>query len=184
LLTRGALGLNQTDNAIEISVADAPPDEIDTIIELTLDGPASEIAPLALPSDSLTTGKKATASNIFQDSPSHGPDKAIDDDPATRWATDSGTKQVWLEIDLGKPTTFDRIKIAEEFGRVRKFELQYKDGDNWRTFVQGDKIGSDYSKKCDPITARHVRLNILDAADGPTIWEFHLFPPKEQGKNK
>ena len=184
LLTRGALSLNQTDNAIEISVADAPPDEIDTIIELTLDGPASEITPRVLPSDSLTTGKKATASNIFQNSPSHGPDKAIDDDPATRWATDSGTKQVWLEIDLGQHTTFDRIKISEEFDRVQKFELQYKDGDKWRTFVQGDKIGPDYSKKCDPITARHVRLNILDAADGPTIWEFHLFAPKEQGKNK
>jgi hypothetical protein len=26
-----------------------------------------------------------------------------------------------------------------------------------------------------PVTARHVRLNITEATDSPTIWEFQLF---------
>ena len=184
LLTGGVLGLNQTDEHIEISVANAPLDEIDTIIELTLDGPAAEITPRALPSGSLTAGKKATASNTYRNNPSYSPKKAVDDDPATRWATDYGTSQATLEIDLGKPTIFDRTKISEEYDRVRKFALQYRIGDKWRVFVQGDKIGRSYSKKFTPIIARHIRLNILDSADGPTISEFQLFAPKKAGKHK
>ena len=50
----------------------------------------------------------------------------VDDDEATRWATDSGTHQAWLEVDLGKTTTFNRVKITEAYDRVKKFELQYK----------------------------------------------------------
>jgi len=103
----------------------------------------------------------------------------VDDDPTTRWATNSGTKQAWLEIDLGKLTTFDRVKISEEFGRVRQFELQYKDGNDWNTFIEGKKLGAGYSKQFKPVTAQYVRLNILDATDGPTIWEFQLFAPKK-----
>ena len=29
---------------------------------------------------------------------------AVDGDPETRWATDAGTKQCWIEVDLGKAT--------------------------------------------------------------------------------
>jgi len=28
------------------------------------------------------------------------------------------------------------------------------------------------------MTARHIRLNIPKATEGPTIWEFNLFPAK------
>ena len=110
--------------------------EIDTIVKLTLDGPAGEIEPIALVSASLAAGKKAKASNIFQGNQGHGPAKAVDDDPATRWATDAGVKQAWLEVDLGKSTTFNRVAISEEYSRVRKFELQYKDGEAWKTFLR------------------------------------------------
>ena len=109
----------------------------------------------------------------------HGPDKAVDDDPATRWATDSGTKQAWLQTDLGKPMTFNHVMISEAYeGRVQRFELQYKDGNQWKTFLSGTNIGRNYSKTFDPVEAQHVRLNILQASEGPTIWEFQLFAPK------
>jgi len=179
ILTGGTVEVKQTDESIEISVPKEHRHEIDTIIELTLDGPAGEITPRALPSDSLTAGKKARASNVYRNSPQHGPDKAFDDDPATRWATDSGTKQVWLEVDLGKPATFDRVKINEAYDRVQKFEMQYKDGNNWNTLIEGTKLGAGYSKQFKPVTAQHVRLSILDATDGPTIWEFQLIAPKK-----
>jgi alpha-L-fucosidase len=92
------------------------------------------------------------------------------------WATDSG-KQAWLELDLGKPLTFSRVAINEEYDRVQRFELQYKDGDSWKTFLQGTRIGEQYAQDFQPVTAQFVRLNILDANDGPTIWEFQLLAP-------
>jgi alpha-L-fucosidase len=180
VLTGGTATVKQTKEAIEISVPKAYQQEIDTIIKLQLDGPAGEIAPLGMLSSSLAYGKKARASNIFQNSTGYGPDKAVDDDPATRWATDTGTRQAWLEVDLGKPTMFNRAIISEDFDRVQQFELQYKEGGQWRTITEGTKIGKKLKLEFSPVTARHVRLNILKASDGPTIWEFQLFAPKKR----
>jgi len=184
LLTGGTSTVKQRKDAIEISIPKANRRELDTIIVLQLDGPASEITPRALFSGSLTAEKKAKASNTFQNMSIHGPAKAVDDDPATRWATDTGTKQAWLEVDLGKPTKFNRVKISEAYDRVQEFELQHKDGEQWQTFVRGTKIGLNYSKQFEPIAARHVRLNILNATDGPTIWEFQLFAPKKRQNHR
>lgn len=180
VMTGGAAHLKQTDEAIEISVPKAHRRELDTIIVLELDGPASEIGPLSLPFSSLTAGKKARASNTHQNPapPHNDPDRAVDDDMFTRWATDTGTTQAWLEVDLGKATTFNRTRISEEYDRVQEFELQYKDGSQWKTFARGTKIGPNYSSQFESVTARYVRLNILKATDGPTIWEFQLFAPK------
>jgi alpha-L-fucosidase len=180
LLTGGTVSVRQTKEAVEIQVPARDRQEIDTIVKLTLDGPAGEIEPLATPSNSLATGARARASNVFQKNRGYGPDKAIDDDPGTRWATDSGTKQAWLELDLGKPVTFGRVAISEEYDRVQRFELQYKDGDAWKTFLQGTRIGEQYGKDFPPVTAQAVRLNILEATDGPTIWEFQLLAPGKE----
>ena len=175
VLTGGIANVKQTEETVEISLPKAHRHQLDTIIVLKLDGPANEITARALLSGSLTTAKKVKASNVFKNMAQHGPAKAVDNDPATRWATDYGTKQVWLEVDLGRPMTFNRARISEAYDRVQEFELQYKDGDQWRTFVRGTKIGLDFSKQFEPVTARQVRLNILNAAEGPSIWEFQLF---------
>jgi alpha-L-fucosidase len=179
VLTGGTANVKQTDDAIEISVPEADRQEIDTIIKLQLDGPADDLDPVGLPSASLAAGKKARASNIFQQNSHYGPAMAVDDDEATRWATDSGTHQAWLEVDLAKSTTFNRVKISEAYDRVQQFELQYKNNGQWRTIIDGIKIGQSYVKNFEPVTAKRVRLNILDAADGPTIWEFQLLAPKK-----
>jgi alpha-L-fucosidase len=179
VLTGGTATVKQTDEAIEISVPKAYRHEIDTIIKLQLDGPAGELAPIGLPSASLAHEKKVRASNIYQKNRHYGPDKVVDDDPATRWATDTGTKQAWLEVDLGKAATFNQVKIVEAYDRVQEFELQYKNSTQWKTFGRGTKIGADYLKTFEPVTARQVRLNILNSADGPTIWEFQLLALKK-----
>jgi alpha-L-fucosidase len=179
LLTGGTADIRQTEEAIEISVPDACRQELDTIVALKLNGPASEIPPCALPSASLAFGKKAKASNVFQNTAEHSPDKALDDDQATRWATDYGVKQAWLEVDLGKPVTFNRVKISEAYERVQEFELQYRNTDQWRTFAAGTRIGPDYTRQFEPVTARYVRLNIIKATEGPTIWEFRVFAPNK-----
>jgi alpha-L-fucosidase len=177
LLTGGTVTVEQTKGGFEIQVPAQNRQEIDTIVKLELGGPATEIPPVVMPSNSLTAGAKAKASNVFQNNRAHGADKAIDGDSGTRWATDAGVKQAWLELDLGKPVTFARVAISEEFDRVRRFELQCKDGATWKTFLQGTRIGEQYTKDFQPVTARYVRLSVLEATDGPTIWEFQLQPP-------
>jgi len=179
LLTGGSACVKQNQEDIAITVAAEHRHPIDTIIRLELDGPASGIPPRSLSSGSVAAGKKITASSVWP-SPGYEPIKAIDDDPGTRWGAGANTRSGWLEVDLGRPTTIDRVEILEAYNRTRRFELQNKDGSAWRACLRGTKIGERYSKQFGPVTAQHVRLNILEATDVPTIWEFQLFPPRKQ----
>jgi alpha-L-fucosidase len=180
LLTGGEAELEESESGLSIRVAEQYRDATDTIIRLELDGPASEIAPRTLtPSGSLAMGKPVKASNVYRSMHEYAPDRAVDDDDGTRWATDLGTQQAWLEVDLGKRVRIDRVKIREAYGeRVRKFELQYATDGEWRKVFEGQGIGEEYVKRFEPVTATRVRLVILEA-DAPTIWEFQLFGPDE-----
>ena len=178
LLTGGAVEVVQDSQGISVSVSPENQREIDTIVVLDLDRPAGEIPPVSVRSGSLGFQKKATASNVYQKMADHEPGKAFDDDESTRWATDAGVHQAWLEVDLGEERTVNRAVLDEAMGRrVRKFELQQKVEDGWETFHQGSRIGSSVSIEFEPVTARHFRLNILEAVEGPTITEFQLFGP-------
>lgn len=170
LRTPGAVRVTQTPEGISLTVAPADRSEIDTIVCLELDGPALDIAPLSLPS-----AIQASASAVYQNMMEYGAQSAFDDDPHTRWATDAGTRSAWVTRDYGRPITFDGVSILEAYpGRVQRFELQCKEGDAWRTICSGTTLGEKYDRSFAPATAREVRLNILDAKEGPTIWEIRL----------
>ncbi len=182
LMTGGKLTFTQSDQAIEIAVDPKDQQDIDTIVVLELDKPANTIAPINIHSASLASGKKATASNVHQKDPNYGADKAFDDDDATRWATDGGTHQAWLQVDLGKPTAFNRVMINEACppGRIQKFQLERLEGDAWKPFFEGKTVGEKGEFKFETVTAQQVRLNILEATEGPTIWEFQILPPEKK----
>jgi len=181
VLTGGTVAVKQTDEGIEICVPESFRGEIDTIVVLELDGPAAEANPGRLASGSVAAGMRATASNVYRNQVDrHGPAMAFDDDPDTRWATDAGTHQAWLEVDLGRPRTIDRALLGEAYSpRVERFELQFRDGEGWKTFARGRRIREERILHFKPITAQVIRLNILEATEGPTIWEFQLFAAKD-----
>jgi len=178
VLTGGTCEVTQTPENIEVRVPKAHRQPLDTIVALRLDGPATEAKLGKLRSGSLAAGKKARASNFFRNNPTYAPEKAFDDDFATRWGCDWGTKSAWLEVDLAEPATIARALLSEPYGRVRQFALEYWDGERWRAFARGTTIGPRRVLTFPPITAQRVRLNILRCTDGPSIWEFQLFPPE------
>jgi hypothetical protein len=140
--------------------------------------------PPQLPPDaakSVAKGKPATASNIYQNRGDCRPELAFDGDPGTRWASDAGLKQAWLAVDLGRPCIIDRAFLSEAYNRIQQFELQAERDGQWETFARGGKIGSGLELKFPPAAVQRVRLNILQATDGPTIWEFLLFESDEAG---
>ena len=123
---------------------------------------------------------KATASNIYRNDPAYGAAAAMDDNATTRWATDDGITNAWLEVDLGKPARMGRVVIEQaypELKRVKKFAIEYWAGNQWKPCYTGENLGATLDTAFDPVTAQRVRLDIIRATDGPTIWEFQLFPP-------
>jgi alpha-L-fucosidase 2 len=114
---------------------------------------------------------KATASSSYGGE--YVAASGIDGDPQTRWACMA--QQGWLEVDLGRPMTFRRALVSEAFSpRAQSFELQSKAGDGWKTFYQRTTLGVNFQASFEPVTAQVVRLNVLQASDSPTIWEFQL----------
>jgi alpha-L-fucosidase len=177
VLTGGTVKVTQNEDKIAIRVAPEHRAEIVTLVKLELDGSAMDLALLPIAPPSLTFGKKAAASNVFQNDKAYAAEKALDENPSTRWATDSGTHSAWLQVDLGAPTLIARTSIQEAYaGRVRKFELQYREDEKaeWRTALAGTEIGEPYAKDFPAVTARFVRLNILEATEGPTLHAFRL----------
>jgi alpha-L-fucosidase len=161
----------RADGQLWLTVPRAERNDSDTVIELKLASSAMDLPAMALP-----PSFQATASNVYHDDTTGvGPQQAFDGDPQTRWATDSGTKQAWLAVDFLKAKTVNQVSISEAYpGRVQKFELQYRDGQDWKTIFTGTTLGEHFQRSFAPVTAREFRLNILDATDGPTINEVEL----------
>lgn len=179
-LTGGKVEVAQADGKITVSLPLSDRAKPVTVIALQLDKPAMEIDPIDVrrASRSLSAGKPATASNVFQNQGAYAAGKALDDDSETRWATDSGTKSAWLAVNLGKPATVGRVLIEQAFPelqRVKKFAVEYRDGDEWKACYQGENLGATLKAAFNPVTAQDFRLHITEATDGPTIWEFQLF---------
>ena len=132
------------------------------------------------PAVALSMDKPARASGVWEDKVQEfGPGAAFDGDPATRWGGAAGSTSGWLEVDLGKATTVARAVIHEGWDRTRKFSVQYKAGAEWKDAVTGTVIGANRDLKFASVTAQVFRLNITEASDVPTIWEFQLFPPQK-----
>ena len=131
--------------------------------------------PLLAPPPALKLGKPTKASSVWKDDPTNGPDKAVDDDSSTCWIGGEGTKEGWIDVDLGSKTIFDSVMVDEAWDRIRRFEVRYEAAGKWQTLLQGTTIGRGWSRQVKPVLAQRVRLNILESSDAPAIWEFQLF---------
>jgi hypothetical protein len=135
-----------------------------------------DITPIAAaPMVSIT---KATASTTFSNDPQYAASRAIDGNPSTRWATPAGTRTCWIQLDFAKKSTISSIEIDEACAhpksRVLKFELQKKSGNDWVTFHTGTHLGEQFQANFAPVTTQAIRLNILDATEGPTLSEIRF----------
>lgn len=186
VLTGGKADVRQNDEVITVSMPTADRQEVDTIIVLKVDGPASEIPPVALFAESLAAGKLARASNMLENKSQYGPWKTLDGDVQTRWATDPGVTSAWMEIDLGAQHTISSARIIEAFGSaVQSFELQRKtEDDTWETFYTGTRIKKEGLLNFPPIKTQWIRFDVLKASNALNIAEFELFAPTDESSFK
>jgi alpha-L-fucosidase len=69
------------------------------------------------------------------------------------------------------------VTLIEGWGNqshTRRFRLEYRDGDQWKTIFEGIRIGRALSRTFDSVTAQVFRVNILEATDAPQIEETQL----------
>lgn len=125
LMAGPAVPFKQSDGKFVLSLPGTSTESIDTVVRLELDHSAME-----LPVQGVASEIKATSSNVYmRQGNAYGSQQAFDNDPETRWATDSRTKQDWIAAELAKPLATQRVRIDEAYsGRVRQFEFQARQG--------------------------------------------------------
>jgi alpha-L-fucosidase len=126
----------------------------------------------------LAKGAKATASNTRGEDRQFGPEKAVDGDRKTYWATDDSVTAAELVLDLGKPVTFNVVRVREYLPlgqRIDSFALDSWDGNKWTEFASANSIGNQRLLQTRPITSSRVRLRITKAAACPAISELALY---------
>jgi alpha-L-fucosidase len=162
------LTIKNVKEGVQVTLPANAAKEISTTVVLEIKGAVSiEAAPQIV----------ASASNIYQNQTSqYGPQFAFDGSPDTRWATDDATSQAWIAADLGGVKTIHGVRINEAYaGRVQNYELQYRDGTAWKTFLSGATLDANFEVTFPAVIAREFRLNILSAKQGPTINEIEWF---------
>ena len=126
----------------------------------------------------LARGAKISASNVRAGGHEFAAANAIDGRRETYWATDDAVTTPELVIDLGKPVTFNIMRLREHlpFGqRIDAFALDRWQEGNWLEFATGTSIGSCRLVHGEPMTTTKVRLRIVKAAACPAIAEVGLF---------
>lgn len=120
----------------------------------------------------LLAGAKVQASNTRAVDSNFGPEKVIDGNKNTYWATDDKVKQATIEFTFKKPTAINRILLQEyiKLGqRVKEFSVEAKVDGQWKTIANETTIGYKRILRLERVTASAIRVNILDAKAGFVI---------------
>jgi hypothetical protein len=68
------------------------------------------------------------------------------------------------------------MRTGTSFCDIKRFVLEYKDKDEWKTAFEGKNMDrDDYSVGFTPITAQVFRLRILESSGELNISSFELF---------
>lgn len=126
----------------------------------------------------LAIGKKATASNTRANSNKFAAGNVIDNNKNTYWATDDSVTNASLTIDLGVPTTFNRLMIQEYIRlgqRVKSFTIDaYRQG-KWQKIADATTIGYKRILCFPSVKASKVRITITDSKCCPVISNIGIY---------
>lgn len=147
-------------------------------LTLTMDRPRTVIAvfePDPNAGELLSQGCVATASSSKQGD--QGPEKAVDGDPTTRWASDWSDPQ-WLTVDLGRSCAIEALRLRWEIAAGLAYEIQVsEDGTHWNTVHScTDGRGEVETIRCSA-TGRYVRLAGTRRLTewGYSLWEMEVY---------
>jgi hypothetical protein len=123
---------------------------------------------------------KAVGSSVW--SVDHTADKAIDEDPGTRWNSAPGKiAGEWLELDFASTISFNKTIVCQGMGqRIVRYRIQYWDGAAWADVVNGKGMAQERCDVFPLVSADRVRLLVEECegtGDGatPTISEFEVY---------
>ncbi|MCG8554994.1 MAG: alpha-L-fucosidase [Proteobacteria bacterium] len=140
----------------------------------------------------LARGATASASNTRSGHARFGPEKIIDPDLDSYWATDDGTQEAALVVELPEVQTFDRLMLQEPIWlgqRVKHFRVEVEREGQWSHVVTGTTIGYKRLLRFPELRVRKLRVSLQTSRPALAISNFGLFkasarepdPPTDAG---
>ncbi|MFE5256810.1 galactose-binding domain-containing protein [Streptomyces coelicoflavus] len=126
------------------------------------------------PADLARSGAASAGSSEFSVVTSYRPDRAVDGNSGTRWASDWSDDQ-WWSVDLRSPQRVGRVVLDWEKAHAAAYRIEVSDDNRtWRTVwrtAQGR--GGLETAAFTPTTARYLRVHGTDRATryGYSLWE-------------
>lgn len=128
----------------------------------------------------ISQGKPATASSEY--SATYAASKAVDGDPMSRWAQQSGTPDPsWLKIDLGSAYQLSRTETSAFLpsGLGVKYRIDYSlDGTVWSNYADHTSAFTvpGVDTKAGVVDARYVRITVTGSqGQGGSLREFRVY---------
>lgn len=134
----------------------------------------------------LARGAAAAASAERGPDGAHSAAKAVDGRKTTYWATDDGVTAATLTLDLGEARTFNCAMLQEHIRagqRIESFVLEARGAGGWKKLAEATVVGYKRLLRFPEVTARHVRVRILESRLCPTLQNVALYrtPPSPKG---
>jgi alpha-L-fucosidase len=134
----------------------------------------------------LATGAKVTSSSSR--GAGYAASQVLDGNYDSYWAAATGQTSATVELDFGKPRSFNRILIQEYVNlgqRVSAFSVEKEVEGKWLPLAKGTTIGFTRILRVPDTQAQKIRINFLEAKGEPLIAELGVyaapalvFPPK------
>ncbi len=122
--------------------------------------------------DNLVLGANIQASDYRNKQAAFVPDKCLDEDSDTYWATTDSVQQATLEIDFQKPVTFNRLLLQECIAlgqRIHEFALEVEENGEYRQIVNGTTVGYKRIVRFDAVKTSKARITLKTEAPCLTL---------------
>lgn len=104
--------------------------------------------------------------------------EALDGDADTFWSAPEGSHSAFIEVSFKEPVTFNCALTMEWLNdgqHVQKYTIEVQQGGKWRQVAAGQAIGHKKIDHFAPVTAQHIRLNLLATSAPAHIREFQIY---------
>lgn len=104
----------------------------------------------------------------------HDAARVLDANLFTRWIPAAEDKQPWLELDFGKPETFNSIVCGEYDHNIRSFRVEAQVDGKWQEILTGGDIKHHFQASFPEVTAQRYRITLTECNPSPWLAEVTL----------
>ena len=95
----------------------------------------------------------------------------IDANLHTNWQFSENDNDRWIELDFGKPVTFNKVICGEFYSQIKQFKIEALTDNKWIKIGDGDNMGVNFHATFNDITSQKYRLTVIQCEGIPLLSE-------------